>query len=475
MRLLSLLLCLGLLTGLTAQKDAYHITFTVDDYEGDILTIANNMLKQQYVVDTLRRAEDGKFHFRDTTALPKGIYLAVMAPENDYFQFLVGNEEPFFSLRGNKNDLATLVPKGSRENKIFFDYLGFLEKQRLADEPLREAAQAPGLKPSEKEKLDAKRDKINRAVLDYQQKLIDEQPASFAAAIVRANRPVTPPDFSEVPEDQRRERQWRWLQRNYFNNLDLGDERLLRTPFLFERIDYFVHKLHVQHPDTIAGAIDRVLRRMPAGSELLKVYLSHFLNEAANSKIVGMDAIYVFLIDNYYAAGLAPWVEADLLRKFTENADRLRPILIGKTAPDITVQARDGTPVNLYETDSEYTILYFWQYECGHCKKSTPVMKEFQAKWKERGVTLFALCTKTGKEVPGCWEYIDEKEINDWLHTVDPYMQSRYGVKYDVTSTPSIFVLDRDKKIISKRLAAEQLDDFMTRLTSEVANQNSGR
>ncbi|PHI19353.1 DUF5106 domain-containing protein [Lewinellaceae bacterium SD302] len=471
-------LCLFLVgIGLSAQTTNYHITFEIENYDQDILTIANNMLKQQYVVDTLRRAEDGKFHFQsDTSELNKGIYLAVLAPDNDYFQFMVGNEEPTFELKGDKNNLAVMETRGSAENKRFFDYLTFIGSQRKTDFELSEKLKNPQLAAGEKEKLEAEREEIDKNVKQYQEDLINNHSETFAAAIIRANKPVSPPAYTDLPEEKRREKQWRYMQKHYFDNLDLSDQRLLRTPFLFERIDYYVHKLHVKHPDSIALAIGKVLEQMEPGTDMLKVYLSHYLNEAARSKVVGMDAIYVYLIDNYYNKGLAPWADEDMLRKFRENADKLRPILIGKTAPDIKMQKRDGSSVSLHEVDSDYTILYFWQYECGHCQKSTPVMKEFYEKWKDQGVELFAVCTKVGKEADGCWDYIDEKEISDWMHTVDPYLRSKFVKLYDVYQTPSVFVLDKDKKIVSKKIGAEQLDDLMTRLKEmEATEEESGR
>lgn len=470
---LLILFSVFLIGGLQAQESGYHIQFKIDNYDGKILTIANNMLKQQYVVDTVEISEDGLFHFKDTADLPRGIYLAVMSPDNDYFQFLVGDESHNFELEGDKQFLARMKAKGSRENNLFFDYLGFLGKQQAADQPLRNALKTPAIDPTEKERIEKEREKINQEVVDYQDRLIKEEANSFVSAIIKANRPVSPPDYEGLTEDKKREKQWRYMQRNYFNNINLKDERLLRTPFLFERIDYFVHKLHIQHPDSVAIAIDKVLRQMEPGSDMLKVYLSHYLNESARSKIVGMDAIYVYLIDNYYAKGKAPWTDEETLRKFKENADRLRPILIGRTAPDIEMERRDGSKINLYEVDSEYTILYFWRYDCGHCKESTPHMKEFYKKWKDKGVTLFAICSKVGKEVPPCWEYIDEQEIGDWLHTVDPYMRSRYAKKYDVQQTPAIFVLDKTKTIISKRIGAEQLNDLLMQLTDEKAMEKT--
>lgn len=465
-----LLLACFLLTGvLAAQEDAYHIEFSIDGYEQDILTIANHLLDQQYVIDTIERSPDGKFHFKDTTDLPKGIYLAVMAPDNNYFQFLVGNESPFFAVSGATSDLKRLHAEKSEENKNFYAYLAFLDAQKDKDAPIREALGQAGLSEEESNKLKAERQAIDAEVKAYQRKVLTEQAESFVAAIIRSNQGVAPPDFLELPEQERRIKQWRYMQKHFFDNIDLHDDRLLRTPFLFERVDYFVHKLHVQHPDSLSIAIDKVLQMMRPESDLFKMYLIHFLNEAAGSELVGMDAIYVHLIDNYYSKGLAPWTEAEQMTKFKANADRLRPLLIGKQAPDIKMEKRDGTNISLYDVDTEYTVLYFWRYDCGHCKESTPVMQEFYEKWKDRGVTLFAVCAKVGDEVPPCWEYIDEKEINDWLHTIDPYLRSRYPVLYDVQQTPAIFVLDKDKTIISKRLGAEQLDDLLNRIEERKA------
>ncbi len=467
--LLMLLLC----GSLKAQDLQYKIRFDVADYDQDILTIANNLMNNQYVVDTLHRAEDGAFYFEDTAALPKGIYLAVLAPNNEYFQFLVGHERPFFSLRSSASNLAKVDAKDSPDNQLFYDYLGFLSKQREKEQPLRTAIESGT--ESEQAEAQAQRKRIDEEVKAYQDEILSQHPNSFAAAIIRTNEVVIPPDYPELSETDRQLKQWRYVQNHYFDLIDLRDERLLRTPFIFQRIDHFVHKLNVQHPDTISLAIDKVLARMDPASDFFKMYLVHYLNEAAKSKLVGMDAVYVHLIDQYYRQGLAPWTEEELLQTFLDNADRLRPLLIGKTAPDIRMEKRDGSSLSLYDVKTDFTILYFWRYDCGECKKSTPIMKAFYEKWKDKGVSLFAVCTKTAKEITGCWDYIDENETNNWLHTVDPYMRSRYAKLYDVQATPSIFILDKDKKIISKRLGAEQLEGLFEQIIEDNKLENSER
>ena len=447
---------------LTAQ-DGHAITVRIDGYDEPYLSLANNVMDKQYVVDTAYRTPAGEYVFSsDTAALPGGIYLVVLAPDNNYFQMVVGGgADQEFSLRTSVDDLSAARVEGSAENELFFDYLAFLDRQGKATKSVREALADTSLTEAARAPLLAQYDRVTAKVNAYQDQIIAEHPESFTATIIRSNRPNNPPPFADLAEDERRQAQYEWLLAHYFDPLDLTDDRLLRTPFLFERIDYYVSKLHVQHPDSVARAIDKVLARMNPDSELFKYYVVHFTNQAARSNYVGMDAVYVHMVDQYYTNGRAYWANEEQLATMRENADKTRPLLIGKPAPNLKMQRRDGRPVELYDIDANYTILYFWQFACGSCKKATPKMKAFYDKWKDRGVEIFSICTKQN-EIDKCWEYIDDKEIGDWLHATDRYM--RFYRDYDIRSTPSIFVLDADKKIVSKRIGAEQLDEVLTQL-----------
>jgi peroxiredoxin len=466
MRQLLLLLCMVFAAFAEAQE-SHEITIEIEGYDQDILSLANNVLDKQYIVDTARRNEQGHFVFRsDTSVLPKGIYLVVMAPDNDYFQMVIGSDvDQKFKLETRREKLSDVKVTSSRENELFFNYLGYLDQQQEASAPTRIALQDTTLTKEDKAILAARLEDINTEVVAFQETQVKEHPQSFVAAIINANKANTPPPYDDITdEDSRRNAQLVWLREHYFDPINLRDERLLRTPFLFSRINYYVDRLFIQHPDTISRAIDFVLTKMDPKSELFKYYVVHFTNKAAKSDIVGMDGVYVHMIDNYYRNGLAYWSDPEQLATMVENADKNRPLLIGKPAPNLEMNRRDGSPVNLYDLDAKYTVLYFWQFACPSCKKSTPHMKAFYAKWKSKGVEVFAVCTKQ-RELPKCWEYIDDNEIGEWLHATDKYQ--RFARDYNVISTPSIFVLDENKKIISKRISAQQLDELFTNLEKQ--------
>jgi len=462
MRQLFLLLFLACATLLSAQ-DTHKITVKIDGYDQPILSLANNVLDKQYIVDTAARNDDGLFVFEsDTSALPKGIYLVVLAPNNEYFQMVIGDDpDQEFQLATSTENLAKVTVSSSQENKLFFDYLGFLDGMSEKTTPFREQLQDSTLTDAQRDPIMEQLNGITAEVTTEQNRIVAAHPESFVTAIIKVNQPNDPPAYEELPKDERNLAKLKWLREHYFDPINLKDERLLRTPFLFGRINYYVDKLFVQHPDTLGRVVDGLLAKMDAKSDMFKYYVVHFTNKAAASKIVGMDALYVHMIDSYYKTGKAFWSNPEQIASMVENAEKARPLLIGKQAPDMKMKRRDGTPVNLYELEANYTILYFWQFACGSCKKSTPVMKEFYAKWKDRGVEIFSICTKQG-EIDKCWDYIDEQEIGDWLHATDRYQ--RFYKDYDIHSTPTIFVLDENKKIVSKRIGAQQLDELLTAL-----------
>ncbi|NJK84166.1 MAG: DUF5106 domain-containing protein [Saprospiraceae bacterium] len=138
----------------------------------------------------------------------------------------------------------------------------------------------------------------------------------MTAALVKANMPLgEPKEFAGETQEDKDISRWRWNQKHYFDNMNLTDPRMLRTPFLFKSLNDYVDKMVVQHPDTIAVAVESILNLVKPVEETFKYYLVHFLNKFAASNIVGMDAVYVHIVDQFYAKGMAPWTEKEQLEK----------------------------------------------------------------------------------------------------------------------------------------------------------------
>jgi hypothetical protein len=95
-------------------------------------------------------------------------------------------------------------------------------------------------------------------------------------------------------------------------------------------------------------------------------------------------------------------------------------------------------------------------------------MHNLYLKYKEYGFEVFAVGTEfENKE----WKkYISEHDLT-WINISDnadnPNNIKDYPLNfranYDVFSTPKIYLLDKDKKIVAKRIENEQLDDYLSR------------
>jgi len=56
---------------------------------------------------------------------------------------------------------------------------------------------------------------------------------------------------------------------------------------------------------------------------------------------------------------------------------------------------------------------------------------------------------------------IQEYKIQEWTNVWDPTYNSNFRKLYDVTTTPIIYILDKNKKIIAKRLDVESSVKFL--------------
>src|SRR5690606_857210 len=112
------------------------------------------------------------------------------------------------------------------------------------------------------------------------------------------------------------------------------------------------------------------------------------------------------------------WTDEELLQKILKNAETLRPLLIGKTAPDLLMQDRENRKLRLHDIEAPYVVMFFWDPDCGHCKKSIPALKEFYQEFHPKGVEVFAICTSLQDEVPKCWNAVDERGMGEWVNVV---------------------------------------------------------
>ena len=167
------------------------------------------------------------------------------------------------------------------------------------------------------------------------------------------------------------------------------------------------------------------------------------------------------------------WANDQLKKNLKERADQLRLSLIGMTAPNLIMQNTELQPRELHDMKNKYTVIYFYDPDCGHCKKETPQLKKFHEESKY-DVGVYAVSADTS--LVKMKDYIRDMGIADWTNVNGPRTYTvSYQKQYDAMTTPTIYVLDERKKIIGKKIPAERLEEFLgqyERIEANRKNQN---
>lgn len=448
---------------LGAQSSELSVQIDIDNYTNDTLIIGYYFGEKQLVKDTLFSKKAGKFTWKRKERPDQGVYLALLKPENTFIQFILDEKESNFSISLDAKDLGNIKFSKSPENKLFYDYLDYLKERRVIADTMRarvDRATAAGSKDDASQNV---LDNLDKEVKKEQLRIIESHPKSITALIIKSNIDIGIPEF-KGSEDSVKASRYYYYKAHYFDNVNMKHPALIRTPFIHQKVDFYMNKLCNQQPDSLIRAVDIVLDLLDGNTEAYRYYLAEFLNKFAQLKMVGHDAIYVHMVDKYYSQGKASWVAEENLGKMKENADEMRPILIGKIMPDFTTYLEDMKPVRLHGIQADYTAVVFWAPDCGHCKKVMPSIVDFYNKNKEKGLKLLAVCTKGGDKTPTCWPAVKEKGMEDFINTADEYQ--RYNQRIRIKSTPKIFLLDSKKEIIVKDLPAEELDRVFNEVLS---------
>ncbi|HBX50890.1 MAG: hypothetical protein A2275_11170 [Bacteroidetes bacterium RIFOXYA12_FULL_35_11] len=461
----------------------YEIKVKISNLPGQEIMLGHHWNDKLYPDDTIKLDKKGQGIFKGKTPLHGGMYFVFM-PNKTYFDLMIGDNQTF-SFETDTLDYGKNTKfKNSPENDAFYQYQNFIiERQKIGKE--LDAKRKEAKDDKEKTEINKKLDDLGKEVKDFAWKLIEENKGNIFGQFLKATQEVKIPDPPKDANGNITDSlfQYRFYRSHYFDNFDFTNPRLLYTPIYEEKIKTYIEKVIPQIPDTIIKECDKLIESTRKDKDLFKYMLLTLFNHYASSQIMGFDAIYIHLGEKYYISE-ATWSDTAFVNKLKDRIKKLKPLLLGKQAPNFKmlwvpkehfIQAKTdtaaannphaGTFIDLYTSiKAKYTILCFWESDCGHCKKQIPQLHEVYKKLKPKGVEVMAVHMIGGIEGKKKWiKFINDHDLLDWINCWNPY-EYKYKDLYDISSTPVIFVLDKDKKIIGKRLAPEQIEEFLEKL-----------
>ncbi|MFN4124032.1 MAG: thioredoxin-like domain-containing protein [Flavobacteriales bacterium] len=444
---------------LMAQKSGYEVKVNIKGLSDTYIKLAYYFGDKQYVKDSARVDAKGNAVFKGAESLPGGIYLAVL-PNLSYVEFIIDKEQ-LLQIESDTADLIkNLKIKGSRENEIFVNYIKFASAKGKEMESLRKQIEAQA---GDKQKVDGLKQKqmqIDEEMKSYKRSIINQHRGTYVSKVLLASYDPEAPDAPLLPNGKVDSLfAFHYIKKHYLDSIDLKDDRLLRTPVLGIKIKNYIERITPQIPDSINKAADELISRLDPKSEIFKYTVYYITNTYERSKIMGMDAVFVHMATNYYLTDKAYWVEDHQKEKIRERVNNLKDNLIGKTAVNLKLFTPEFHQTELHKINKEYTIVYFWDPSCGHCKKVTPKLLDFYNQKKDvYDLEVFAVYSEA--DTAEWLGYLRNNPMG-WVNAADLLWRTNFKQHYDIYATPVIYVLDRQKKIIAKRLDVEQLDDFL--------------
>ena len=460
---LSLLITLFTLTGNMYSNAAgkplgYDIKVHIKGLKfADTIFLARYYADKRFYQDTATIDAKGFISFADTAHLKEGMYFLLL-PGQKIFDFILSPNTLSFSIN-EADPVKSAQFKNSPDNTAFYAYQNFFLNQKEKADTL--SAQLKSANPSQKTVLTKQLSEIDSTMLVYIQDFLKTNPKSLFTAILKTSKDVdVPPAPKRIDGTIDSTWQYHYYKKHYFDNVDFTDDRLIRTPVLVSKVETYFKNLVVPRPDSLIKEIDMILTTCKSSPDLYEYFVREYTYKYETSQVMGMDAVFVHLGREYYMKSKCPWATSSTVTKITERVELLEPLLLGKKAPNLFMTDTAGTYRYLHDVNAKYTILFFWDSQCGHCQQETPKLYEWWLKNRSKGIQVYAASIE--RKDDDWMKFIRSKNIRQWLNVRDSKTHTDFKVTYDIYATPVLYVLDKNKIIIAKRIGYENLDDFLT-------------
>ncbi|HEV8287166.1 MAG TPA: thioredoxin-like domain-containing protein [Chitinophagaceae bacterium] len=452
------------------QQPGYEIKVTFKPFKNQYIYLGHYEGKQLPIIDSVLVNEKSEGIFKGSKNLGAGVYLIGYPNKQGFFEFLIGKNQ-YFSIKTDTTNLQDISFKNSTDNDLFKNYQRFMSSNgKKIDSARKLLGSAKTAKDSAT--INNLITKKNKEIKDYRFDIIKKYPdATLSFLLKLLQEPEIPPAPQHPGGKYDSVYAYKYFKSHFWDGINFYDDRILRTPIFENKLDKYFEQLVYPQPDSVNKEIDWMLGYASIKPEIEKFLLLKFVNRYLTMKYMWEDAVFVHLYEKYFAQKTYPWLTEKGMKTIQDRAYNLMANILGNAAPDIDLPDTSGKNITLYNLSSPYTVIVIWDPTCGHCKEIVPkVDSMYENNWKAVGVKVFALAKETDGNKNDWLSFIREHHLEKWANVyyskaaekarVDAGIPG-YSQLYDVLSFPTLYLLDRDKRIIAKKLSFEQINDVL--------------
>lgn len=450
-------------TAAKPAKEGYSINVKITPLKNTKVYLYNYYGKADrfQMADSASLNDKSEGVFKGNKKMFGGIYILVsdkrarlmdfLMPDNQYFSIVTDTAQP---------DKGVIT--GSQENTLYQGYAKFLETTGPKKYALEQQFRAAKTKEDSAE-LRKKILAVDKEMQQYREDVIKKYPESMLASFFNTMKRPEPPTELPVKADGSKDSSfpYRYIQEHFWDDVNLADERLVRTPFFEDKMDEYYKYYVAPSADSIIKEVKYMLLYARESKEMYRYLLAKFTNRYINPEIMGQDRVFLYLFREHYLKGDTTILTEKDKKTVMDRGWNLWFNQINEPAADLDLVDAKGKRSTLYEVKAPYTFVIFWDPNCGHCKETIPKVDSiYKAKWKAMGMKIYAV--NIDDATLKAWdEFISSHHLEEWTHVYQPKAvrekenaegKMNFRQAYDVYKTPTLYLLDEHKRIIAKHL-----------------------
>lgn len=430
------------------NAQTYSINGTINGSANSNIYLMRILGQNQKIVDTAFSSQEGSFEFKLTKDSPIGMY-AIVGGTKQIIELIYNKENiRFISSGSDAADNVQIIE--SIENLIWYDYLylkGFNQYKLEVIESI-----LLNYPPDDEyyEISEIKYKQIQDLITNRSLELANNNPETFSSKLILVDKPNFAP--SELGDFEKQE----YLISHHFDNTDFSDSLLLVSNILTSKIVNYLGLYQrpglsqEQLEDRLIMAVDSILDKAIVDQQVYESVISFLVK---GFETIGFERGLEHIAEQNQLSELC--VNTESKTKLEHRMEVIKKLAIGKTAPNFTATDINGNLINLNEINAEKTILVFWASWCPHCLEVMPVLREYYNSTSREELEIIAISVdEFEKEFS---EAVISHNLN-WTNIAElKGWNGEIITQYGINATPSIFILDKEKKILAKPTNKDKL------------------
>lgn len=380
--------------------------------------------KTHFAIDSCSFSDN--YTFRNDNKYEEGIYVIADSRQNPLFEILIDKDQKFSVNIKEPMDFKTYKVKGCKTTseyfKIYYESVHYNLYIKALESEIK-------YNPSNKDKIDS----LTKELHKYQESKLQRN-NSFLNTYIKFVEKVVIPE--ELKDNEKAAKQY--VIEHYFDELPLCDTRILNSRLLKNKLDeYFNNIIAEESVDLTCKMIDKLLTKTNDCHDVRDYILWNLYSRYFNPNDLKHENTFIYLVDNYFSKLEIINLTDNIRNEIVKKANILKKITIGSVMPDLSFVDKNGDITSLRDIDSRNTIVIFHKTDCNICHRTSRILSLIEKRNKDLKIIDINVT--------------DEKSSQDIIR------------RYDITNVPTIYVLDKDKRIITKGIKAEEVEFYLKR------------